>query len=88
MDCRSEILFSKCQVNLVYIKKGLILGLSYQRAHRNKEVIKIRSNAFLDNVVFFPPGIEGFCHTVSDCKTLLAPWEGYGSYSTEEIFSY
>lgn len=81
IDCRAEIGKKRCSAELVYIDIGLSLGLPYQEVSDVNSSVDIKENQIFRIIKFFPPGMDGFCSSISDCnQDNLAEWKGFGVY--------
>lgn len=80
-DCRAEILYDLCSIDLVYIGMGFSIGLPYREVFGKNATLKIKGNQVFRYIYFFPPGMDGFCSSISDCnEDDLTEWKGYGAY--------
>lgn len=80
-DCRAEIGPVRCSIQLVYIEMGLSVDSTYMKISKDNSSLEITKGMKLDGIYFFPPGMDGFCSSISDCnQDNLAEWKGFGVY--------
>lgn len=76
-DCREGM----CSTILVYIDEGMILGIYVPNyGSENVPRIEIASKSIVNDVWFFPSGMDGFKKSAFQNIDLLTAWKGYGIY--------
>jgi hypothetical protein len=80
IDCTTDIGPKRCYVYLIYIEDGLSLILSSIKVSKNDSSLNITETIDIMQIRFFPPGMDGFCSTLSDCQHELLLWKGFGAY--------
>jgi hypothetical protein len=73
----------ECPVYLVYMNKGLMYYLAYQKVNWINDSISLSENQNIEEIYFFPAGFEEFCEVFPTCEDILLDWNGFVDYSLE-----
>jgi len=82
--CIGEFTSHFCELDLIYMEKGMVLELLLDNNDFSRPRVKITPNSIVGFINLIPPGFDGYAamigKDVSTLETALIEWDGYGSY--------